>query len=218
MEDLTLFQTFMFAVVGYGFIRILRRRFKKKDAAQFQKQVAAEPMSVIASHRFVKNKIVQAVQEGTILSVYATTLIVIVGIGVHILGTEPVKGAGTLAMDVLITVVTLFPILIMIFSVALLIVSRRATRQIPLSLVSRKYSLVSELYINTEGFEGVMALPWSKIYRCEERGPSTLIISYRRSPQWLTKLVGADTLILAFNNEADIKQILALYDQTNQAK
>lgn len=217
MEDLTLFQMFIFALVGYGSVRIIRRRFKKKDAIQLTEQAAVEAPLVISSYRFVTNKVLRAVQEAIVLSVYGTLLVVILGILVNISGLVPFPGLGTLIANAITTAVTMFPTMVVIFAVVLALFSGRVTRPIPLSLASKKYSLVTDIYVDSEGIEGVFALPWRKIYRCEEVSPATLKISYHRSPYLLTKLIGADTLRLAFSNSEDIGQILALYSQAKQA-
>lgn len=216
MEDLTLFQMFMFALVGYGGVRIIRRYFKKKDTIQLTEQVAVEAPLVISSYRFVTNKVQRAVQEAIVLSVYGTLLVVILGIVVSVSGLVPFPGIGALIANAITTVVTMFPTMVVIFAVVLALFSGRVTRPIPLSLASRKYSLVTDLYVDTEGFEGVFALPWRKIYRCEEVSPTTLLISFRRSPYWLTKLIGADTIKLAFADPYQAAQILAMYNQAKQ--
>ncbi|MFN3693359.1 MAG: hypothetical protein ACK4SL_04715 [Candidatus Paceibacteria bacterium] len=216
MEDLTLFQMFIFALVGYGSVRIIRRRFKKKDAIQLQEQAAVEAPLVISSYRFVTNKVQHAVQEAVVLSVYGTLLVVILGILVIAAGLVPFPGLGALLVNAITTVVTMFPLMVLIFSVVMIIASRRMTRPIPQSLVSKKYSLATDLYIDTEGIEGAFALPWQKIYRCEEVSPATLKISFYRSPYWLTKLIGADTLRLAFTNPDDLRRVLDMYTQVKQ--
>lgn len=216
MEDLTLFQMFIFALVGYGSVRIIRRRFKKKDAIQLKEQAAVEAPLVISSYRFVTNNVLRAVQEAIVLSLYGTLLVVILGILVTAVGLVPFPGLGALLVNALTTAVTMFPTMVVIFAIVLALFSGRVTRPIPLSLASRKYSLVTDLYVDTEGFEGVFALPWRKIYRCEEVTPATLLISYRRSPYWLTKLIGADTIKLAFADPYQAAQILAMYNQAKQ--
>ncbi len=217
MEDLTLFQMFIFALVGYGSVRIIRRRFKKNDAIQLKEQAAVEAPLVISSYRFVTNKVLRAVQEAIVLSVYGTLLVVILGILVTAAGLVPFPGLGALLVNAITTAVTMFPTMVVIFAVVLALFSGRVTRPIPLSLASRKYSLVTDMYVDTEGFEGVFALPWRKIYRCEEVSPATLLISFRRSPYWLTKLIGADTIRLAFVNPGDVPQILTFYNQAKQS-
>lgn len=217
MEDLTLFQMFMFALVGYGGARIIRRYFKKKDAIQLQEQATVEAPLVISSYRFVTNKVLRAVQEAIVLSVYGTLLVVILGIVVTAAGLVPFPGLGMLLVNTITTAVTMFPTMVVIFAVVLALFSGRVTRPIPLSLASKKYSLATDLYVDTEGIEGMFALPWRKIYRCEEVSPVTLKISYHRSPYWLTKLIGADTLQLAFTNTDDIRQILAFYNQAKHS-
>ena len=112
MEDLTLFQMFIFALVGYGSVRIIRRRFKKKDAIQLKAQAAVEAPLVISSYRFVTNKVLRAVQEAIVLSVYGTLLVVILGILVTAAGLVPFPGLGVLLVNAITTAVTMFPTMV----------------------------------------------------------------------------------------------------------
>lgn len=215
-EDLSLVPQLIFAAVSLVGVWAIRTYFKRKDAEHFKEQTSTQSVLTITSYAFRKNNFVYALQNAVVMSVYLCLIMTILGIGSVVFGLVSYDGVWLLVWDLVASVVRLFPTFVIIFTAVLYIVQIRERRPIPNFLVSRKYSLTAHIFVDDTGFDGAFALPWQKIYRCEQVEASVLKFSYRRSPYLLTRLIGADTICLDFHTGDVCQQVLDIYNRVKK--
>jgi hypothetical protein len=80
-------------------------------------------------------------------------------------------------------------------------------------LVSRQYSLVRELYVDKNGLEGRISLPWSKVRSITRLGDHQIQICYKRSPILLSRLLRADYLVIDCTQVSDVDSIINSWKQ-----
>ncbi len=209
-------EALIYLVVGAFVTGFIRRYFKRKDSETFAKQTATAPVLVIRSFSVANHKFINAWQNAVVISIYGVLLWSVLAIGVTAFGLVPARSGGTLLVEVIMGVVTLFSIFMVLFTFMILVAQSRHRTPIPNFLVSKNYSLVDVLYVDVNGFDGQFSLSWQRVYSCVPLDDTRLKLSYHRSPRSLTKLIGADTLILEFDNPLELQQVIDIYTQVTQ--
>jgi hypothetical protein len=195
----------------------IRRHFSQSDSLALSRQQDSGSVLMIQSYIFKRNRLVNALQNGVVVSLYGLLFHPLLSIFVTVIGLVPFYGIIPLGRDLVVGVWTMFPLFVGIGTVSLWLLPRRNARLIPNFLFSKRYSLTDTIFVDKTGFDGLFLLPWSRVRQMERIGDYSLKIAYRRRPYFITRLIGADSITLIFTKPEEVEQILNLFNLSKQS-
>jgi hypothetical protein len=206
-------------VIGYTLIVY----FRSKDVRRLQRQSAEDITTVITDYQFVNDYFRALIQDSVIMGFYMSIVASILvfylfAVVPPLLEMEvPISlyaALGSMPHTFLVTLLVATPMFIFTTFVRDRRLKRLGRYQArPGLLVSRKYSLVKELYVDRNGIEGRIGLPWSQVRSLQRLDNHQIEIWYKRSPVLLSRLLRADYLVLHCTEVSDADTIVASWER-----
>jgi hypothetical protein len=223
MESIPLDVRLIVGVIVSVTVFLLVSYFRKQDKKVLAKQLETDNVVIISDYQFVMNYIGSVIKDAIVFGYFMATVIVVFALWASIVisylaGIE----VTTTILETLFGLGYMFGLVFVIVTPTFLfskVVNDQKQKRlgrfqpIPGFLVSKQYSLVSHLYVGNTGIEGRICLPWFKVRSLVQLDSNTIKITYRRSPEFLTRLIKADALVIRATQAIDIDAIVQRWQQ-----